>query len=147
MVQVTSLIEGVTLAGDKPMGWYYDLTGRSGTAAEQVIINPQANEGLVSWVGTLMNQDKCNPAGESSTYAVKYGTAKSAFAKTEGNARVPIEFISSSSGLVGLRLVRYGSAIRLMGSFSAAESGPAFIGSQVGGIGDPRVLNWRIIGQ
>ena len=147
MVQVTSLIEGVTLASDKPMGWYYDLTGRRGTLAEQIVINPQANEGLVSWIGTLMNQDKCNPGGESAAYAVKYGTAKSAFAKIENNARVPIEFVSSSSGLVGLRLVRYGSSIRLMGSFSKGESGPAFIGSQVGGVGDPRVLNWRIIGQ
>lgn len=147
MVQVTSLIEGVTLADGKPMGWFYDLTGRRGTLAEQVVINPQANEGLVSWIGTLMNQDKCNPGGESAAYAVKYGTAKSAFAKIENNARVPIEFVSSSSGLVGLRLVRYGSGIRLMGSYGKDDSGPAFIGSQVGGLGDPRVLNWRIIGQ
>ena len=147
MVRVTSLIEGVTLADGKPMGWYYDLTGVRDSLAEQIVINPQANEGLVSWVGTLMNQDKCNPAGESATYAVKYGTAKSAFAKIDNNARVPIEFVSSSAGLVGLRLVRYGSSIRLMGSFSQGESGPAFIGSQVGGIGDPRVMNWRIIGQ
>jgi type IV pilus assembly protein PilY1 len=147
MVKVTSLIEGVTQAKETPMGWYYDLTGRRGTLAEQIVINPQANEGLVSWIGTLMNQDKCNPAGESAAYAVKYGTAKTAFAKIVENARIPIEFVSSSAGVVGLRLVRYGSGIRLMGSFSLGESGPAFIGSQVGGVGDPRVLNWRIIGQ
>ncbi len=147
MVKVTSLIEGVTQAKETPMGWYYDLTGRRGTLAEQIVINPQANEGLVSWIGTLMNQDKCNPAGESVAYAVKYGTAKTAFAKIVENARIPIESVSSSAGVVGLRLVRYGSGIRLMGSFSLGESGPAFIGSQVGGVGDPRVLNWRIIGQ
>jgi hypothetical protein len=65
MVQVNSLIEGVVQDSSKPMGWFYDLTGLRGTLAEQVVINPQVNEGVVSWIGTLMNQDKCNPGGES----------------------------------------------------------------------------------
>lgn len=146
MVQVTNLVDGVTLDSSKPMGWFYDLTGLRGTLAEQVVQHPQVNEGLVSWVGTLMNQDKCNPGGESAAYAVKYGSAKSAFATVQNGVRVPIAFVTSTSGIVGSRLVRYGSSIRLLGSYGNAGN-PGFVGSQVGGFGDPRVLNWRIIGQ
>jgi len=146
MVQVTNLVDGVTQDSSKPMGWFYDLTGLRGTLAEQVVMNPQVNEGLVSWVGTLMNQDKCNPGGESAAYAVKYGSAKSAFGTVQNGVRVPIQFVTSTSGLVGSKLVRFGPAIRLLGSYGNA-SGPGFVGSQVGGFGDPRVLNWRIIGQ
>lgn len=157
MVQVANLIEGVTMDSSKPMGWYYDLieTADSPKAPagaskgpEQVVINPQANEGVVSWVGSAMTQDKCNPAGVSSTYAVKYGTAKSVFSLLDAtsNAVTVQGSIPSSVGLAGLRLVRYGSTIRLVGSRSDA-SAPSFVGSQVSGFGDPRVLNWRIIGQ
>jgi hypothetical protein len=56
----------------------------------------------VSWIGTLMNQDKCNPGGESAAYAVKYGSAKTTFAQIVNNVRVPIAFVTQSSGLVGL---------------------------------------------
>lgn len=146
MVEVTSLVDGVTLDSSKPMGWFYDLTGLRGTLAEQVVQHPQVNEGLVSWVGTLMNQDKCNPGGESAAYAVKYGSAKTAFGTVQNGVRVPIPFVTSASGIVGSKLVRYGSSIRLLGSYGNAGN-PAFVGSQVGGFGDPRVLNWRIIGQ
>ena len=110
------------------------------------MINPQVNEGVVSWIGTLMNQDKCNPGGESAAYAVKYGSAKTTFAQIVNNVRVPIAFVTQSSGLVGSKLVRYGPSIRLLGSDGKA-GGPGFVGSQVGGTSDPRVLNWRIVGQ
>lgn len=146
MVQVANLIDGVTQDSSKPMGWFYDLTGLRGTLAEQVVQHPQVNEGIVSWVGTLMNQDKCNPGGESAAYAVKYASAKSTFGTVQNGVRTPIAFVSSTSGIVGSKQVRYGSSIRLLGSYGNA-SGPAFVGSQIGGFGDPRVLNWRIIGQ
>jgi Tfp pilus tip-associated adhesin PilY1 len=108
MVQVDSLITGVIQESSKPMGWFYDLTGLRGTLAEQVVIHPQVNEGVVSWIGTLMNQDKCNPGGESAAYAVKYGSAKSTFAKIVDNVRVPIAFVPQDSGLVGSKMVRLG---------------------------------------
>jgi len=146
MVQVDSLITGVIQESSKPMGWFYDLTGLRGTLAEQVVIHPQVNEGVVSWIGTLMNQDKCNPGGESAAYAVKYGSAKSTFAKIVDNVRVPIAFVTQDSGLVGSKMVRLGSSIRLLGS-DGKGGAPALVGSQVGGFGDPRVLNWRIVGQ
>lgn len=146
MVQVDSLITGVIQESSKPMGWFYDLTGLRGTLAEQVVIHPQVNEGVVSWIGTLMNQDKCNPGGESAAYAVKYGSAKSTFAKIVDNVRVPIAFVTQDSGLVGSKMVRLGSSIRLLGS-DGKGGAPGFVGSQVGGFGDPRVLNWRIVGQ
>lgn len=146
MVQVTDLVAGVTLDSSKPMGWYYDLTGLRGTLAEQVVIQPQVNEGKVVWIGTLMNQDKCNPNGESAAYSVAYGSAKSSFGTLQNGVKVPIPYVTSTSGLVGARLVRFGSSIRLLGSYGNS-SGPGFVGSQVGGFGDPRVLNWRIIGQ
>ncbi len=146
MVEITDLVAGITLDSSKPMGWFYDLTGLRGTLAEQVVIQPQVNEGKVAWIGTLMNQDKCNPNGESTAYSVAYGSAKSSFGSIQNGVRVPIPYVTSTSGIVGARLVRYGSSIRLLGSYGNAGS-PGFVGSQVGGFGDPRVLNWRIIGQ
>jgi len=147
MVSVTNLISGAILDEDKPMGWYYDLTGISGNYREQITTTPQTNEGIVAWIGTLMNQDKCNPAGQSSAYAVHFASAKTAFGRVQNGVRVPVEMVSSASGVVGARLVRIGNTIRLMGSSSDPTVGASILGSQVGGLTDPHVLNWRIIGQ
>jgi len=59
---------------------------------------------------------------------------------------VPIAFVTQDSGLVGSKMVRLGPSIRLLGS-DGKGGAPGFVGSQVGGFGDPRVLNWRIVGQ
>lgn len=147
MVAVTSLISGAILDDDKPMGWYYDLTGVSGNYREQITTTPQTNEGIVAWIGTLMNQDKCNPAGQSSAYAVHFASAKTAFGRVQNGVRVPVEMVTSASGVVGSRLVRIGNTIRLLGSSSDPTLGASILGSQVGGLTDPHVLNWRIIGQ
>lgn len=147
MVAVTSLISGKITDDDKPMGWYYDLTGVSGNYREQIVTTPQTNEGIVAWIGTLMNQDKCNPAGQSTAYAVHYESAKTAFGRIQDGTRVPVEMVSSATGVVGSRLVRIGNTIRLMGSSADPTVGASILGSQIGGITDPRVLNWRIIGQ
>lgn len=147
MVAVTSLISGAILDDDKPMGWYYDLAGVSGNYREQITTTPQTNEGIVAWIGTLMNQDKCNPAGQSNAYAVHFASAKTAFGRVQNGVRVPVEMVSSTSGVVGSRLVRIGNTIRLMGSSSDPTVGASILGSQVGGLTDPHVLNWRIIGQ
>jgi type IV pilus assembly protein PilY1 len=147
MKKVTSLVDGVTQAGGEPMGWYYDLSGVMGNMTEQVVLHPQANEGVVSWVGNQMSTDKCDSTGESSAYAVKYGTAKSVFGSNANGARVPVNKVKTSSSLAGASLVRYGSTIRVLGTFSNPDSPPAFVGSQIGGFGDPRVVNWRLVGQ
>lgn len=147
MVAVDNLISGAILDEDKPMGWYYDLAGVSGNYREQITIRPQTNEGVVAWIGTLMNQDRCNPAGQSSAYAVHFSSAKTAFGRVQNGVRVPVEMVSSASGVVGARLVRIGNTIRLLGSSSDPTLGASILGSQVGGLTDPHVLNWRIIGQ
>lgn len=147
MTAVTSLISGMIRNSDEPMGWYYDLSGVSGNYREQITTHPQANEGIIAWIGTLMNQDKCNPAGQSTAYAVHYESAKTAFGRIQNGVRVPVEMVSSPTGVVGARLVRIGNTIRLLGSSADPTVGASILGSQIGGLTDPRVLNWRIIGQ
>ncbi|KAB2968919.1 PilC/PilY family type IV pilus protein [Zoogloea sp.] len=147
MVAVDDLKVGAILDPDKPMGWFYDLTGVSGNYREQIFANPQVNAGIVAWVGTLMNQDKCKPAGQSTAYAVHYDSAQTAFGRLVNGAYERVPYITSSDSLVGLRLVRIGNTIRVMGTSADPAVGASIIGSQVGGVSDPRVLNWRIIGQ
>lgn len=153
-VQVTDLIAGATLDATKPMGWYYDLTGaetgttvagESVTIRERIVINPQANDGVVTWLGTRMNTDPCSPVGQSSIYAVKYGTGKSVLVDTIGGVSTPLAFVKTSDGLVGLQQVRYGGGVRLMGTQTSGD--PKFYGSQISGASEPRVVNWRIVGQ
>ncbi|MCX9155069.1 PilC/PilY family type IV pilus protein [Niveibacterium sp. 24ML] len=153
MAEVTDLLSGVTVDSSKPMGWYYDLTGvetgASGTISERVIINPQANDGVISWVGTRMNTDPCDPVGQSSIYAVKYGSAKSVLTETVTvggvSSTLPIAFNKTADGLVGLQQIRYGATVRLLGTKS--DGSPQFYGGGIAGFGTPRVVNWRIIGQ
>ena len=146
MVKVNSLLEGVIQDSSRPMGWFYDLTGVRGTLREQIVQYPTVNEGVVSWVGTLMNQDQCNPSGESAVYSTKYGSGKTTFSMVVDGVKKPIEFVSSTSGLAATKMVRIGSSIRLVGSKNDGSE-PGLVGSQVGGTSDPHVLNWRIIGQ
>lgn len=154
LVEVTDLVAGATLDSKKPMGWYYDLPGvETGTMAdgstvsirERVVINPQANDGVIVWVGTRMNTDPCSPLGKSSIYAVKYGSGKSVLTTTVDGITTPQAFATSSDGLVGMQQVRYGGGVRLLGTSSSGD--PAFYGSQIAGFGEPRIVNWRIVGQ
>lgn len=153
LVEVTDLVAGATTDSAKPMGWFYDLPGvetgstTSGSFSirERVVINPQANDGVISWAGTRMNTDPCSPIGQTSIYAVKYGSGKTVLTEVISGVSSPVAYVSTSDGLVGLQQVRYGDSVRLLGTDSKGT--PKFYGNQIAGFGTPRVVNWRVIGQ
>lgn len=143
MNQVTSLLAGVTVDDSKPMGWYYDLTGIGGDA-ERVVVNLQANDGVVTWAGSIYNGDPCNLGGVGRVYSVNYGNAQSVLYRTTANGtREQIPFADIASALVDITLVRVGSSIRVVGTDATGSS--KFYGSTVSDSDEPRVLNWRII--
>lgn len=148
--QVTDLRTGAAMDSSKPMGWYTDLTGNfvvgegKAPVTERVVLNLQANEGVVSWVGSILNDDPCNASGSSRLYATGYGSGQSVLVDG-GGARIP--WIEVTPGLAGTALVRVndpaGSSIRIMGTDTKGGIRMHDIGGPKAG--DPRVVNWRVI--
>lgn len=144
LVQVTDLIEGAKLDTTKPMGWYYDLTGVNAGVTERIVLNLQANDGVVTWVGSIMNDDPCNASGNAVVYAVHYGNAQSVLYKLESGLYKQIEMTDPIiGGLADTTLVRVGSSIRVLGTDVKGKS--SLYGSTVSESGEPRVVNWRVI--
>lgn len=147
MSQVTNLISGVTLSVSTPMGWYYDLTGSSGSVKERIIVDPQTFDGVLSWTGAILNNDPCNVTGTSRVYSVSYGTAQTALYQITGGMSSPLQYLDSS-GLGGIGLVRVNEGnrprIRIMGT-DASTGKLISIDQTVAESGEPRVVNWRVI--
>ncbi len=117
LVAVSNLIEGAKLDSAKPMGWYYDLTGSNGGVSERIILSLQANDGVVTWVGSIMNDDPCNATGNAIVYAVSYGTGQSVLYKLESGLYKQVEITDPIlGGLADTSLVRVGSSIRVLGT-------------------------------
>lgn len=144
LVEVTDLIAGAKLDSAKPMGWYYDLTGANAASAERIILNLQANDGVVTWVGSLMNDDPCNAGGDATIYAVHYGTGQSVLYRLDSGLYKQIPMSDPIiGGLADTTLVRVGSSIRVLGTDVKGKS--SVYGNTVSEAGEPRVVNWRII--
>lgn len=147
LVAVSSLLSGATLNDSTPMGWYYDLTGKfvsaEGTVTERIILNLQANDGVLTWAGSIMNDDPCNASGSARLYAVHYGSGQSVFYKIVDGLRTQVEWLNLDAGLADTTLVRIGQSIRVLGTDVKGAS--KIYGSTVAESGEPRVLNWRII--
>lgn len=144
LVEVTNLIEGAKLDSAKPMGWRYDLTGSNAGVTERIILSLQANDGVVTWVGSIMNDDPCNASGNAIVYAVHYGTSQSVLYKLESGLYKQIEMTAPIlGGLADTTLVRVGSSIRVLGTDVKGKS--SIYGNTVSESGEPRVVNWRII--
>jgi type IV pilus assembly protein PilY1 len=144
MSQVSNLIEGAKLTESKPMGWFYDLTGVSGSVRERIIVGLQTFDGVLSWTGSLLNSDPCNVTGTSRTYSVNYGTGQSVLYTTSSSINTPVQYLEGgSTGLTGIRLVRLGNKIVIVGT--TADGKMVVFEQAVAESGDPRVVNWRII--
>ena len=149
MSKVTDLLSGAKLSDATPMGWYYDLTGRDTTsttgvaATERIILNLQANDGVLTWAGTIMNSDPCSITGTARLYSVQYGTGQSVFYKIVDGLRSQTEWLNIDAGLADTTLLRVGSSIRVLGTDVKGAS--KIYGSTIAESGEPRVVNWRII--
>lgn len=139
---------GVNVASGK-MGWFIDLTGRddagdSDSASERVVINPVANDGVISWVGSIPSTDPCTPTGTARVYAVKYATGASVLYTYDKDMNRNTEpYMESLKGLVKAQPVRQGNSIRILGTDPTGN--PSLIGPGIGEPSDPRVVNWRFI--
>lgn len=147
---VTDLISGAKLQSEAPMGWYTDLTGDfhpgDGKAAvtERVVLNLQANDGVLSWVGSILNDDPCSASGTARVYAVHYGNGQSILnTRVDGLAARTKWIEVTDAGLADTTLVRVGTSIRILGTDVKGVS--RMYGSAVAEAGNPRVVNWRII--
>lgn len=145
MSQVTNLIGGVTLDSSKPMGWYYDLTGVDSGVKERITVTPEANDGVVSWVGNIYNNDPCNPTGSARIYSVSYGTAQSVLYTLVDTKYSTIQYATSDKALADITLVKVGSSVKIIGTDVTGAS--KTYGTTVSGGGTPRVVNWRILRQ
>jgi len=147
-VSYTDLTTGGVEVSSTQMGWYLDLTGRddatrTDSASERVVINPVANDGVISWVGSIPSSDPCTPTGTARVYAVKYASASSVLYRNETDGRVVLGYITADKGLVKAQPVRQGNSIRILGT--DPEGDPSLIGPGIGEPADPRVVNWRFI--
>ncbi|WP_374491409.1 pilus assembly protein [Zoogloea sp.] len=145
MSQVTSLISGITLDATKPMGWYYDLAGVNGSVKERITVTPEANDGVVSWVGNIYNNDPCNPTGSARIYSVSYGTAQSVLYTLVDTKYSTIQYATSDKALADITLVKVGNSVKIIGTDVTGSS--STYGTTVSGGGTPRVVNWRILRQ
>ena len=148
MAAVTNLLAGATADNATPMGWYYDLTGRFTNAGKQavterIVLNLQANDGVVTWGGSILNDDPCNASGTTRLYSAYYGSGQSVLSTVVGGQRSRIEWLELSPGLADTSLVRIGSSIRVLGT--DVSGGSKIYGSTVAESGEPRVTNWRVI--
>ena len=148
LAAVTNLLAGATADSATPMGWYYDLTGRftsvgKPAVTERIVLNLQANDGVVTWGGSILNDDPCNASGTTRLYSVYYGSGQSVLTTIVGGQRSRIEWLDLSPGLADTSLVRIGSSIRVLGT--DVSGGSKIYGSTVAESGEPRVTNWRVI--
>lgn len=157
LVQVTDLLAGASLSASTPMGWYYDLTGtqmqtingaNTLVSRERVVFSLQANDGVLTWVGTIMTNDPCSASVTGTLYSVHYGSGQSVL--TALNAQglsSTVPYLAGISGLTDTTLIRFrtstGQSIRILGTDVTGSS--KLYGSSISEAGEPRVVNWRII--
>ena len=70
-----------------------------GISAAGSSLNLQANDGVVTWVGSIMNDDPCNASGSARLYAVHYGSGQSVFYKIVDGLRTQVEWLNLDAGL------------------------------------------------
>ena len=147
----TSLLTGVSTANDSSMGWYFDLPGvvvtSTTTQRERVTVPLVASNGIISWIGSLLNDDPCSVNGVSFIYAVQYGSGKSVLTSTDPNTSLPVlvQSYSSSSGIVGIVLSRVGNGVSV--GTTSSQGNFELKGLSTMTVAQPRVVNWRVIGQ
>lgn len=147
LVAVTDLKSGVPRPTGVQMGWFTDLTGTAsgtGTAAERVVGQPIANEGIFAWVGIVPSVDPCAPGTSGRTYAVRYETGQSVLLTAAPGLGSRTESQSSDSGVVKVQFLRVDGRVRLITSNSATQVINAPGNFSGAGLPAARV-NWREI--
>jgi type IV pilus assembly protein PilY1 len=127
-----------------PLGWYYDMgpspNTTPSTPRERINLNPDATDGVLTWVGNLPVKDTCNPNGTSNQYATSYGTGKSKLFVLVSGARVYKPSVTTSA-LVKSQLVTTAGSLRALGTDQTGT--PSLVGSPLTTVGNAQLKNWR----
>ncbi len=142
--QVTDLTKGVTTL-DTDAGWYYDLTGSSGTngGTERIVINPDAAAGTysVSWATMTPTSDPCVLAGN--IYAVSFGSGGSVLVDSSGNS---MAYMQVQSAPTKIEVVQLPGTTQLALLYGQSSGLPQMGQMRQGSNGaSPQRVNWREI--
>jgi len=137
--------DGVSgIAGGAPNGWYHDLPNIAGDS-ERMVVDPESDVNIASYVGTLIQSDPCTIALPAHLYARDYTTGESL---TEAGG-VIVPFIDFPSGLISIQNVGMTQAdgtqiVGVIGMQEVPGAKPAQLLNKFTGIGDR--LSWRLLG-
>jgi type IV pilus assembly protein PilY1 len=127
------------------LGWYTDLgqdTG-PGTIAWRVILNPQAFNGVVTFVTSLTTAtDPCSPQGSSRVYAIDYATVNSVLLPTLVGTAAP-SFDSYGVAAINLRFTGANGNPEIIVGFT--QGPPERVAANLTSSLATRILNWREI--
>lgn len=96
---VTDLTVGIAPSSTSP-GWYYDIGG-----SMRVVVNPVAFNGVVAFSALATSIDACSPSGQSSIFAVNFGTATSVLNPASQNSMTPAVDVALTSSVTSLKFV------------------------------------------
>ncbi|HUN92296.1 MAG TPA: PilC/PilY family type IV pilus protein [Burkholderiaceae bacterium] len=134
----TSTTVGVGANTAYPMGWYIDLGASGSGTAEQVDVNPTANNGIAAFAINLPSGSVCTPGGTGRVDAFNVATGYTALLASDGVT--PLATLSSSALIQQVMFVNSGSKIELFvgGSDGTVVQAPGNYGSVTGAT----KLNW-----
>lgn len=104
----TNLLTGVGSTTTKPMGWYLDLTAASNGVAEQIDVNPTANNGIAAFAANLSNGNVCSPNGTGRALAFDIATGQTDLLGADGVT--PVAAVTATSRIQQLEFVNVGSS-------------------------------------
>ncbi|MGJ7490967.1 PilC/PilY family type IV pilus protein [Variovorax sp. ZT4R33] len=109
LTAVTNLTTGAAIPNDA-LGWYMDLGSENGIGL-RMVSSPTAFNGIVAFSPLLTSSDACSPSGVSVTYAIDYGTGRSALIDANGNS---VAFVQYGTAVTDLKFVSVDGVVRLV---------------------------------
>ena len=142
---VASLVDGIPSATAAQMGWYTDLGAASkSTPAEQVDVEPNADNGIAAFGINLNNGDACNPQGSGRIVAFDIGTGLSALRDTNNNVVASYNDGNKMQRVVDVTFVNVnGSSIRLTAGTDGSSAQLINVNGVYTTTGTTNQLNWR----
>ena len=135
---VTDLTKGIPAPEN---GWFFDLPGGSqATGRERIILDLDANSGVVSFVGNISSNDPCSVGGTSNVYATEYETGLTVLQTQQGKAIPAI----TGAAVVGAKLI---SINRKLSILITDAKGKQHVPTTPFRTlpSEPAVMNWREI--
>ena len=132
----STLLTGI--ASTTSSGWYVDF-GSSSNIAQRVVIDATANFGVIGFAALQPGSDPCNPAGNSTGYAVALNNGKSALVQ----GSTAIASVAIPGAVTELSFVNVAGRVRLeAGNDQGVVTN---VSGNFDGITGAKRLNWREI--